>query len=110
MRAGGVNVSQIANPLRVSTDPEFDVTTNEVLVFGFAIRLGATLGGRTLDISTPAGGIGRETASGPTFGRQNARWFASSTEVSSSLWGNVEEIDSHINVIPAPLLWRVCAG
>ncbi|MFA6044443.1 MAG: hypothetical protein WC718_05615 [Phycisphaerales bacterium] len=99
---GGVNIGQIANPSRISSDPAFDASTDRVLVFGFAVQLDATPGSRTLDISTPAGGIGRVSTAGPTYGEQNARWFASTTEVSSSLRGGVEVIDAHINVIPAP--------
>ncbi|MFA6044442.1 MAG: PEP-CTERM sorting domain-containing protein [Phycisphaerales bacterium] len=99
---GGVNIGQIANPSRLSTDPAFDSRSSNVVVFKFGFTVSSATAIRTLGITTPAAGIGRQTAAGATYGQQNARWFASTTEVSSSLTGAVQTIDAAINVVPAP--------
>lgn len=99
---GGVPLAQIANPSRISTDPLFFGETQNAEVFGFALRLDGAADPRTLSVTTPAAGIGKVTQAGANFGEQDARWFATTTEVLSSLRGGVEVIDAQINVIPAP--------
>jgi len=99
----GVSVAQISNPFRIATDPAFNSNTSNVVVFKFGVRIPAS--GNfpgTITISTPAEGIGRVTSAGSLYGTQNARWFANTTEASSSLLGSVEVVDGIIAIVPAP--------
>lgn len=99
---GGVSIAQISNPNRLSTDPVFNANTSNVVVFKFGIRVPVGNFPGTITISTPAEGIGRVTSAGSLYGTQNARWFASASEVSSSLVGGVEVVDGTIAILPAP--------
>lgn len=107
---GGVNLSQIANPSRLSTDPEFLAQSQDVNAFGFALRLDEAEEARTLSITTPAAGILRDTRAGSGYGQQISRWYATTTEVSPSLFGGVEVVGAQINVIPGPGVGIVAAG
>lgn len=101
---GGVTAAQIANPSRLSTDPEFQTQSQNVVVFKFGFTVSSATDSRTLNISTPAAGIGKVTTAGATYGQQNARWYASTSEVSPSLNGAANVIDAAVIVtnVPAP--------
>lgn len=101
---GGVNAGQIAFASRISTDPAFNSATQNVVVFKFGFTVSSATADRTLNITTPAAGIGRNTTAGTSYGQQYARWFASTGEVSPSLNGSVSLSDASISihVVPAP--------
>lgn len=101
---GGVNTSQIAAPSRIASDPAFNTQTQDVVVFKFGLTLGSATADRTLNITTPANGIGRNTTAGTAYGQQYARWYASTSEVSPSLNGGASVTDASISVhvVPAP--------
>jgi len=99
---GGVSIAQIANPNRLTSDPAFNANTSNVVVFKFGFTLSSATDVRTLNITTPAGGIGKVTTPGSEYGEQNARWFASTQEVSSSLRGGVNVMDAAVSIVPAP--------
>lgn len=99
---GGVNIGQIANPSRLTSDPAFNTASQDVVSFKFGFTLSSSTATRSLSISTPSNGIGRNTTAGTSYGLQAARWFASTTEVSSSLFGSVEVVGASVNVVPAP--------
>jgi len=98
---GGVSIGQIASGARFATDPSYNADATDVVVFKFGFVLGAETAPRTLTISTPAGGIGRSTASS-NYGAPNARWFANQSESSASLIGDVVVLGASVNVVPTP--------
>jgi hypothetical protein len=74
---GGVSIAQIAAPMRLSTDPPYDSSTVNIVVFKFGFEIGGAFD-RTMTIGTPNedvyNGMGR-TIIGGTY-HPNIRWFA----------------------------------
>jgi hypothetical protein len=100
---GGVSIAQIANPSRIATDPPFNNGTSNVVVFKFGYTLSSSSAPRTMNITTPAAGIGKVTTAGTAYGQQNCRWFANEQEVSSSLQGAANVMGADVIIdIPAP--------
>lgn len=105
---GGVSVGQIASSARNGTDPEYSLdgsgnNTNEfAVVFKFGFTLSGATDSRTLDITTPANGIGRNTTAGANYGQQFARWFNNLNDPQANNTGGVSVMDAAVNVVPTP--------
>jgi len=98
---GGVSIAQIANPSRLTSDPAFNNSTSNLIVFKFSFTVSGAAVDRVIGIDTPANGF-NQTLSGTTY-IPNIRWFASETEATPSVQTAASTLPGSVHVVvPAP--------
>jgi hypothetical protein len=92
----GVNIAQLANVGRTSSDPAFNSQLTNIHVFRFGFTLDA--GGLDQIIDLPAAGFGNRNS---TTGEREVYWFADMNEASGSIRGAALVVPGVIH-IPGP--------
>lgn len=96
---GGVSSGQIAGANRLPSDPAY-VTSQDVVMFKFAITLASATDLRTLNVSTPLAAIGRVLTGGLP-GIFDVAWY-NDPSTTSTTRTSIEVAGGNINVVPTP--------
>lgn len=101
--AGGVTVAQgTIGAGRPTNFPPQNNNLQNLVVFKFGFLLSSATADRTLDVTTPAAGIGRSTAAS-SFGQPDTRWYSAADQTAPGLYRtDVEVVAAHIHVVPTP--------
>jgi hypothetical protein len=94
--AGGVGIAQLSNVGRLPTDPPFNASTQNVVIFRFGVVLGPDAATRDMTVSRA---INVFTDPPPPF--PEARWYASLDDGSGGIVGDVQFNNATIHV-PSP--------
>jgi uncharacterized protein (TIGR03382 family) len=96
----GVNIAQLSNVGRTTSDPAFNGQLANVYVFKFGFTADATGGDRLMTIDSPLAGFGNRNT---TTGDREVYWWGDMNEASGSIRGtaNVATVTAHI-VVPTP--------
>lgn len=97
---GGVQISQGALGTRPTNFPPPINSDQNLVVFKFGFDLGTDGAARTLEISTPEGGIGRILSSGQYV--NDVRFFATTSSDAGTIIGGAEVAGAAIRVVPTP--------
>lgn len=96
----GVPISQLSSIGRTTSDPAFNNSLTNIVVFKFNITLSTTAVARTMTVDIPPGGFGNLNT---TTGVREVRWYASMSEPTGSIRGGAAVTQATITeVIPAP--------
>jgi uncharacterized protein (TIGR03382 family) len=96
----GVNIAQLSNVGRTTSDPAFNPSLSSVYVFKFGFTADATGGDRNMVIDAPLAGFGNRNT---TTGDREVYWWGDMNEASGSIRGTaaVTTATAHI-LVPTP--------
>lgn len=95
----GVNIAQLANVGRTTSDPAFDSATQNVHVFRFGFTLSSSNSSiRDLTVDAPGNGFGNFNS---TTGERETRWWADLNEATGSIVGTALVVPGIVHV-PSP--------
>jgi uncharacterized protein (TIGR03382 family) len=94
----GVAIAQLSDNGRTASDPAFNPSLQNVMVFKFGVTVDKT-NARVLAIDIPAASFGNRDA---VTGDREVYWFASMTEASGSIKGTALVLPATITIIPTP--------
>jgi uncharacterized protein (TIGR03382 family) len=96
----GVNIAQLANVGRTTSDPAFNPSIANVYVFKFGVSLdAANTTDRTLTVDSPLAGFGNRNT---TTGDREVYWWGDMNEASGSIRGTANVATVGIHVVPTP--------
>jgi len=95
----GVPISQLSTIGRTTSDPAFNSSITNIVVFKFNITLSTTAVARTMEVTIPAGGFGNLNT---TTGAREIRWYAGMNEATGSIRGGATVMPATITEIPGP--------
>jgi uncharacterized protein (TIGR03382 family) len=96
----GVNIAQLSNVGRTTSDPAFNGSLSNVYVFKFGLTLDAANGTRPdLVVDAPLAGFGNRNT---TTGDREVYWWGDMNEASGSIRGTASVTTATIHVIPTP--------
>jgi uncharacterized protein (TIGR03382 family) len=96
----GVNIAQLSNVGRTTSDPAFNGQLANVYVFKFGVVLdAAATAERVLTVDAPAGGFGNRNS---TTGDREIYWWGDMNEASGSIRGTANVATVGIHVVPTP--------
>jgi uncharacterized protein (TIGR03382 family) len=97
----GVNIAQLANVGRTTSDPAFNPSIANVYVFKFGVSLdAANTTDRTLTVDSPLAGFGNRNT---TTGDREVYWWGDMNEASGSIRGTANVTTAGIHVlVPTP--------
>lgn len=95
----GVNIAQLANVGRTTSDPAFNSTLTNVHVFRFGFTLDSSTAFRDLTVDAPANAFGNYNS---TTGERETRWWADLNENTGSIVGTALVVPGIVHVVPSP--------
>jgi len=96
----GVPIAQLANVGRTASDPAFNSSINNIVVFKMGLTINGAVASRTqLDVDSPTAGFGNlDSASG----ERQVYWWADMNELTGSIRGAATVVPGHIHITPTP--------
>jgi hypothetical protein len=95
----GLDCAQRAFPNVEPADPLFLTRITQVIVFKFAVQIGALEGPKTMTVDAPIAGLSRD----PLTGLARSTWFSSRTDTYGEISTPIDVAPAFIRVIPSPL-------
>jgi uncharacterized protein (TIGR03382 family) len=96
----GVNIAQLSNVGRTTSDPAFNGSLANVYVFKFGVTLdAANTADRILTVDSPLAGFGNRNT---TTGDREVYWWGDMNEASGSIRGTANVATVGIHVVPTP--------
>jgi hypothetical protein len=91
----GINIAQLSNVGRTTSDPSFDHRLTDVLVYKFGIWLSTDTAPRTMIVDAPIAGFGNRNS---TTGERQVYWWADMNEASGTIRGGPAVLPARIHV------------
>lgn len=96
----GVNIAQLSNVGRTTSDPAFNPALSNIYVFKFGVTLDPANGSRPdLVVDAPLAGFGNRNT---TSGDREVYWWGDMNEASGSIRGTAAVTTATIHVVPTP--------
>lgn len=96
----GVNIAQLSNVGRTTSDPPFNPSLSNIYIFKFGFTIDAAAWDRSLDVDAPLAGFGNRNS---TTGEREVYWWGDMNEVSGSIRGTATVTPARVHIlIPTP--------
>src|SRR6185369_6964582 len=97
----GVNIAQLSNVGRTTSDPAFNGALSNIYVFkfGFTLGAGARVGNGDMIVDSPLAGFGNRNT---TTGDREVYWWGDMNEASGSVRGTAAVSTAVIHTVPTP--------
>jgi len=95
----GVNIAQLSNVGRTTSDPAFNGSLSNIYVFKFGFTTDAASADRLMTISVPANGFGNFNT---TSQEREIYWWGDMNEASGSVRGTAAVTNAVAHIIPVP--------